>query len=199
MKIVLILVILGVAGYFGWKAIQTKPDAGVPSATVSETPINNNTDTQAQPSNTPANVQEVDNSGVSVAFTGFGPGKQHKGNFSDVRSNLSFDAQGSLGGTITIGVDSLTTDTEGVTKHLKTDAFFDVAKYPTATFKLTNLSDTEASGAFTIHGVTKTLSFPVTKTGTGYGTRFTFSLKDFGIDQTFANETVELSVFVPVK
>jgi polyisoprenoid-binding protein YceI len=217
MKNLLIVILVIALGYFGWKAIQTKPDPAVPTATVSDTTAPT-TPTEAVVTPEPAPSlagKAVDNANVTVSFKGFGPGKEHLGTISDVRSNLALSATGDLTGTITVGMDSLKTDTEAVTKHLKTNAFFDVVKYPTATFKLTNLTGMDAQGAqatgtFTIHGVTKTVVFPVKVvdpdpckslapqcTKVEYQTTFTLSLKDFGINQTFANETIELSVVVP--
>lgn len=211
MKTILIIVVILVAGYFTWKVIQTKPDSSTPQAVVvddsvagGQLPIgagSEATDTPAE-----GQIRSVSNDSVSVSFKGFGPGKEHSGTFSDVRSNLVFSPSGSLVGTVIVGMASLNTDTDGVTNHLKTDAFFDVAKYPTATFKLVNLvgqdaQSATASGSFTIHGVTKAISFPVTfsKDSNSYTAKFTLDMKNFGINQTFANETIELSVVVPLK
>ena len=85
--------------------------------------------------------------------------------------------------------------------HIKSADFFDVAKYPTAKFVLVSKNDTTLTGSMTIHGVTKTISFPVTYSDTelAYKSTFTLNMKEFGIDQKFANETIELSVTVPLK
>ncbi len=207
MKTILIIIVIAGLGYFGWQAIQTKPDTSVPQAIVSDTTVAEssktpNDTTFSKPSTTSGKT--VDNANVKVSFKGFGPGKLHNGSFSGINSKLSFDAKGDLSGTVIVDVDSLTTDTEGVTKHLKTDAFFDVAKYPNATFKLNSLvgldaQGAEASGLFTIHGVTKTVTFPVKSSANSFTATFNLNLKDFGINQTFANETIELSVVVPLK
>jgi polyisoprenoid-binding protein YceI len=201
MKKLLITLIILVAVYLGWNTIQPKPDMSVPEAVVSETVENTENNSE-----TPINNlgKTVDNANVKVSFKGFGPGKLHNGSFSGINSKFSFDTKGDLSGTVVVDVASLTTDTEGVTKHLKTDAFFDVAKYPTATFKLNSLvgldaQGAQASGLFTIHGVTKTVTFPVKSSSTGFIATFNLNLKDFGINQTFANETVEISVVVPIK
>lgn len=208
MKTFFIIVIIAVLGYFGWQQMQTQPDPATPTATVTDE-VSTTTDTSTS---TTASGKQVDNSKVTVAFTGFGPGKKHVGSFSDVRSDLKLDAKGDIAGSITVGVSSLSTDTEKVTEHLKTDDFFDTAKYPTATFTITNdLTASTCGGAnvrcaapylygnFTIHGVTKGVSFPVVRSADKYTATFTIDMKEFGIDQTFANETVELQVVVPIK
>jgi len=77
-----------------------------------------------------------------------------------------------------------------LTGHLKSPDFFDVAKFPTATFDVTELkkeSDTsyKVSGNFTLHGVTKNISFPATVSKSGDNVKiasdFNINRKDFGI------------------
>ena len=77
-------------------------------------------------------------------------------------------------------------------EHLKSPDFFDVAKFPTATFKSTEIKAGGDAGAthtvkgdLTMHGVTKRVSFPATlavkgKDVTGK-TEFSINRKDFGI------------------
>ncbi|MBP6857705.1 MAG: YceI family protein [Candidatus Pacebacteria bacterium] len=206
MKAILITIIVLVAGYFIWKTIQTKPDASLPTATVSDVPENENVNFQGDITKTMPAGQEIDNEKVTISFKGFGPGKEHTGDFSDVRSNLSYDASDNLTGTIIVGMDSLKANVDDVTKHLKTDAFFDVVKYPTAKFTLESVTGLDAQGAnatgtFTIHGVTKKVSFPISFSSAtrSYTAKFNIDMKEFGIDQTFANEVVEVSVVVPLK
>jgi polyisoprenoid-binding protein YceI len=60
----------------------------------------------------------------------------------------------------TIDAASINTDVEGRDKHLKSDAFFDVEKCPTLTFKSTGVSDVKGDraklkGDLTMHCVTK--------------------------------------------
>ena len=61
------------------------------------------------------------------------------------------------------------TDTPDLTKHLKTADFFDVAKYPEATFVSTAIKPGGEKGAshtvtdnLTLHGATKSITFPAT-------------------------------------
>jgi polyisoprenoid-binding protein YceI len=218
MKKILIIIVLGALGYFGWQAIQTKPDADVPKAVV-EIPT---TETQ-KTSDTPKEIpygddvnpgNKTNNSLVSVSFKGFGPGKVHNGSFSNVKSNLYLGDSGDIWGNITIDMNSFTTDNDKLTAHLKSKDFFDVTVYPKSVFTAKELIGMDAQGAqisgdITIKGITKKVSFPVKfKTHTAGPTEllayskswestFTLNMKDFGIDQKFANETVELSVVVP--
>lgn len=72
------------------------------------------------------------------------------------------------GGSFVIDMTSLVcTDTERVTAHLKNEDFFDVEKFPNATFVITQVDNANPkapviSGRLTIKGITKDLSFPAT-------------------------------------
>ena len=206
MKYILIILVLGAAGYFGWQALQTKPDPSTPQATVTDPATTDTSSTPTTPQESQGEsrgrVRPVDNENVVVSFRGFGPGKEHIGSFSNITSDLALDETGSMSGTITVGMDSMSTDTERLTSHLKSKDFFEVAKYPTATFTLTSISNGRATGSMTIRGIKKDVSFPITILESNpeqYAAKFTLNMKDFGINQTFANETIELSVVVPLK
>lgn len=219
MKTFFILIIIAVLSYFGWQAIQTKPDPATPAATVGDTTTDTPIDTAANPAagGTQEQTVVVVNDLVTISFKGFGPGKEHTGSFGKVTSTLSYK-DGAFSGSAVIDVNSLTTDNEKVTAHLKTADFFDTAKYPTTTFTPTKWDMTDAAqgkffmtGDLTLHGVKKAISFPVTYTEVtpaanvrmaytkSYKSTFTLNLKDFGISQAFANETIEVSIVVPVR
>jgi len=66
-----------------------------------------------------------------------------------------------------IAMVSVYTEISLLTKHLKQADFFDVPKYPRATFVSTHIERSSSpgnthiiTGDFTIHGITKSLSFP---------------------------------------
>lgn len=70
---------------------------------------------------------------------------------------------------VQIDADSLTSDTEKLTGHLKSPAFFDVKTHPTATFVSTEIKKGGDRGAthtitgnLTIKGITKAVTFPAT-------------------------------------
>ncbi len=67
---------------------------------------------------------------------------------------------------LTIQAASIDTAVEGRDKDLRSENFFDVAKYPTITFKSTKIvpkgNDTyDVTGDLTLHGVTRTITVPV--------------------------------------
>lgn len=198
MKYLIWIIVIVVVGFGAWKLIQTKPDANVPKAQVSENTINKAED-KTDSAQAPAQVfTTVDNTNVKVAFKGFGPGKVHNGMFSKVNSDLYF-VGGALAGSVGVDVSSLSTDTDQVTKHLNTKDFFDTATYKTAKFEIVSYKDNTLTGKMTIHGISKNISFPIKMEGNAYTADFTMSMKNFGINQKFANDEIELVVTVPVK
>ncbi len=196
MKTILIILAVLVIGCGVWYAIQTKPDANIPQAQVSDTVADQNE--EKEENTAPVSKTQVDNANVKVAFKGFGPGKVHDGSFGKVTSDMYFVGD-ALAGSISIDVASLSTDTEKLTTHLNSKDFFDTAKFKTASFKITGWNAGTVTGTMTIRGIAKTVSFPVAMSGDVYTADFTLNMKDFGINQKFANEEIELIVTVPVK
>ena len=103
--------------------------------------------------------------------------------------------------TVTMETDSLTTDDANLTKHLKTADFFDVAKFPQATFTSTEIKAGGESGAshtitgnLTLHGVTKSVTFPATISVTpdtaNVDANFSINRKDFGINYAGAQDNL---------
>ena len=102
---------------------------------------------------------------------------------------------------ITIKTDSITTDAADLTKHLKTADFFDVAKYPEATFISTAIKAGGERGAthtvtgnLTMHGVSKAITFPatinVTPDAATVESSFSINRKDFGINYAGAADNL---------
>ncbi|MTH98926.1 YceI family protein [Roseibium sp. RKSG952] len=99
----------------------------------------------------------------------------------------------------TIDTDSLDTFWPARDEHLKSSDFFDVAKFPQATFKSTKVEQVaekqlEVTGDMTIKGITKpvTLTVDVTAMGehpmakkpaAGFAVRTVLKRSDFGMDQ----------------
>jgi polyisoprenoid-binding protein YceI len=128
-----------------------------------------------------------------MEFVGSKVTGSHNGSFGDFVGQVDFNGTPEQSRvTITIKADSITTDTPDLTKHLKTADFFDVAKYPEATFVSTAIKaggDGGAShtvtGNLTLHGVTKSITFPatinVTPDAATVDSTFSINRKDFGI------------------
>ncbi|MEC5210969.1 polyisoprenoid-binding protein YceI [Psychrobacter sp. PL15] len=113
---------------------------------------------------------QLDNShtrvGFSVEHLGF---STTMGRFDDVDGTLNYDIKtpNKTQMNFVIGTDSINTAWAARDKHLKTDDFFDVAKYPTMTFKSTqvnfiNPQQAKVTGDFTLLGKTMPLTLNVT-------------------------------------
>ena len=98
------------------------------------------------------------------------------GRFSKFSGTIKVDAADLSKSSVEVIIEaaSINTDNEARDKHLKSADFFDVEKYPTITFKSTSVKEVakgklEVTGDFTMHGVTKRISFPITNAGTQAG------------------------------
>ena len=137
-----------------------------------------------------------------IEFVGSKVTGSHNGSFQKFSGEIHYTGDVTTSHvTITIETDSLTTDTPDLTKHLKTADFFDVAKYPQAKFESTAIKaggDKGAShtvtGNLTLHGVTKSITFPATIAATPdavtVDSTFTINRKDFGINYAGAADNL---------
>ena len=98
------------------------------------------------------------------------------GRFSKFSGTIKVDAADISKSSVEVSIDatSITTDNEARDKHLKSPDFFDVEKFPTLTFKSTAVKEVakgklEITGDFTMRGVTKRITFPITNAGTQPG------------------------------
>ena len=126
----------------------------------------------------------------TIGFVGSKVTGSHEGGFKTFAGQVSV-ADGALAG-IEVAIDMASTwsDNERLTGHLKSADFFDVAKFSESTFVLTSAAKGEGNqyrlaGNFTLHGVTKQISFPAT-VGTAEQTvtiqaEFAINRLDFGI------------------
>jgi polyisoprenoid-binding protein YceI len=85
-----------------------------------------------------------------------------RGAFTKVTGTVQLDSQDISKSSVEVTIDAASVDTRVADrdKDLRSDHFFDVAKYPTITFKSTKVEQVEpgklkVTGDLTIHGVTK--------------------------------------------
>ncbi|CAN5344908.1 hypothetical protein BH10ACI3_BH10ACI3_13540 [soil metagenome] len=112
------------------------------------------------------------NVGFSVPIAG---GLSHvTGKFGQFSVNLNYDETDITRSTVeaTIKADSISTGIAARDNHLKTPDFFDAAKFPDITFKSKKIEKKGKSlvltGDFSMHGVTKEISFPFVVVGNCY-------------------------------
>jgi polyisoprenoid-binding protein YceI len=135
-----------------------------------------------------------DQSSSKVEWIGSKVTGKHEGGFKAFTGTVSLvdGAPEKSSVTVDIDTDSLFSDAEKLVGHLKSPDFFDVAKFPKATFASTAVKAGGEKGAshtvtgnLTLHGVTKSVSFPATiktnPSGVDVDAEFAINRKDFGL------------------
>lgn len=130
--------------------------------------------TPAAPARASATEHLTISSAIStVGFTGAKVTGTHNGSFPTFTGTIDLDPAHIEGSRIAVDIDttSVTTDTPRLTTHLKSVDFFDVTRFPRATFTSTAIAAGGASGAthtitgnLVLHGVTRAITFPATVT-----------------------------------
>jgi polyisoprenoid-binding protein YceI len=170
--------------------IDNKPAAEVSEATAS-TPTTETTATPAA-GGTAANVVKEKS---KIEFVGAKVTRDHTGQFRNFDGSIEYANAQPSRISFDIDLSSVETDTERLTGHLKSPDFFDVAKYPKATFTSTSLTPApagaangathELKGTLDLHGVQKEVTIPVKAEQTADGVRatseFTINRHDWGI------------------
>ncbi|GAA60340.1 UPF0312 protein Pmen_0419 [Pseudoalteromonas sp. BSi20652] len=137
------------------------------------------------------------------------------GRFNTFDGTFSYDAKNPDASKIMVNIDTTSLDSNHAErdKHLRGKDFLNVDKFSTATFKSTSIkfSDEDSgnvTGDFTLHGVTKTITFEIDKVGEGKdpwgGYRVGFEgetslkLADYGIDYNLgpASTHVDIGLFI---
>jgi polyisoprenoid-binding protein YceI len=175
----------------------SNPADKVPAAAVSSS-TNAPADTKTE-----ANANAAKPAAAAEKFYTFGPDSgtiefigskvtgSHNGGFKNFAGEFKV-AGGKLAGAgnkVVIDTTSLWSDNDRLTGHLKSADFFDVSRFPTATFVSTAVDDAGAQstvrGNLTLHGVTKQISFPakiqVSEVGVNVVAEFSIIRTDFGI------------------
>jgi polyisoprenoid-binding protein YceI len=117
-----------------------------------------------------------------VKFLSEAPLETIKGSASGIKGSFSFDPQNieATQGEILIQVKTMNTGVALRDTHMSSEDWLDEAKYPSITFKIEKISDVKitstdagsgrgvaqgiAHGIFTLHGMSKAMSFPITLT-----------------------------------
>lgn len=195
----LLLLLVGCAAPVGeGKPQATISDAPAPAASAASTapaaPVEAPTSAAAPPL-APAGEGwvDVDLGRSRVMAVGAKITKQHELHFDRWSGKLQRTGTELSGVAVTIDMNSVRSDGDRLTNHLKSPDFFDVAVHPTATFvsekveaRAGETGQTHVvTGALTLRGVTKTLSFPATaKVEGGVATtraEFVINRHDFGV------------------
>jgi polyisoprenoid-binding protein YceI len=119
----------------------------------------------------------------TISFVGSKVTGSHEGGFKEFSGTIEVaDGKIAPASKITIQMDSLWSDNDRLTGHLKNADFFDVPTFPTAEFVVTSMNDSgELTGNLTMHGVTKSITFPsdVEIAGSSVSLKAEFDIKRF--------------------
>lgn len=96
------------------------------------------------------------------------------GRFNDINGSFSYDKDAIGASSISVSIDPASIDTnhEARDEHLRSGDYLDVKQYPEAGFVSTSIADLgmgklQITGDFTLHGVTREISFVAERTGEG--------------------------------
>jgi len=146
-----------------------------------------------------ADVYTIDGAHSDVNFKIRHLISQVNGRFVEFDGTVNVDFKNLDASSVTFSIDaaSIDTDNEDRDTHLRSADFFDVEKYPAITFKsskITKVGDNDyaVTGTFTMIGVSKEITLPVTYLGAvqdpwgntkaGYELSTTINRKDYGME-----------------
>ena len=165
------------------------PAANKQKATVANAQQESNA---AKPAGTETLVISSENSKVN--FVAAKVTRSHNGSFNEFEGKVELVPNNIPNSKVTIDIEtsSVVADDDQLTGHLKTPDFFDVAKFPKATFVSTKIEPAATggdaytvTGNFDLHGVKKSISFPATikvsPDSVAVDAEFAINRKDFGI------------------
>ena len=195
MKLLAILVL----GLSIFVAACEDPAANKAKATVNEPSVNKPANSAPAPA-TPATAPKGEALAISaenskVEFTGSKVTGKHDGGFKQFSGAIDLVNNKVEESSVYVDIDatSVFTDADKLTEHLKSGDFFEVEKFPKASFRSTKIEADTTKGAgnylvtgdLTLHGVTKSVSFPaeikISAEDVSVSSEFAINRKDFGI------------------
>ena len=162
-----------------------------PKAEVKDAPAAAETDKPAAPAAGETTLDVLADSSA-IGFVGAKLTGTHEGSFKKFTGSATLKDGKATSVNFEVDTTSVVTDAEKLTGHLKSADFFDVEKFPKASFASTKITEKaegdythEIEGTLDLHGKKKVVKFPAKVTvadGKASGvTEFTINRKDFGI------------------
>ena len=185
-----------------------------PAAEVSDTGATANAATTTESAPAPAGggaQTKVIKEKSKIEFVGAKVTRDHHGGFKNFDGSIEYAGNQPSQIHFDIDLTSVYTDTEKLTAHLKTPDFFDVARFPKATFTSTSLTPAPAGspggathmlkGNLDLHGVTKEVTIPVVAQQSAEGvhatSEFTINRHEWGISyKGMADDLVKDNVLI---
>ena len=145
-----------------------------------------------------------------IEFVGTKPNGKHDGGFKKFLGGIEATDKAVSKVSVEIDTNSLFSDNPKLTGHLKTPDFFDVVSHPKASFNSTSIKaeagkvETHTiTGDLTLHGVTKSISFPAridaTADSVNIASEFKISRYDFGMNYGKGKVDEQVTIKVAVK
>ena len=135
-----------------------------------------------------AQAAEIDPKASSFTWTASKiTGSTHTGQIAPISSALTLKGDVLVGGEIILDLKNFTvTDLQGkigqkFLRHIKSDDFFNVEKYPTSRLEVQSIDKGVATGRLQIMNTIKSVAFPIKKEGKTYLGTLTFDRTEFGI------------------
>ena len=147
---------------------------------------------------------------AKITFAGSSGDSSQAGHFEQISGSLNCptDNPEDISFQIDIDMNSIKTEFDLLTKHLKSDEFFDVEKFPTAKFKTSKITRDETSGDFnitgemTIHGVSNQLTVPakikLDENQVSIDAKFDIRQSEFGMNEESSEIVDEVPVTVTI-
>ncbi len=138
------------------------------------------------------------------------------GRFNKFDGHFSYDESNPSAAKIVVNIDPASIDTNHAdrNKHLRSDDFLDVEKFPTARFVSTSFTEkgngkAVIAGNLTMHGVTKMISIDVEHIGhgkdpwggyrRGFAGSTTLTLKDYNIKMDLGPASRQVELFLSIE
>ncbi len=135
------------------------------------------------------------------------------GRFNTFEGEFAFNDEDPAKSKVSVTIDTSSVDTNLAErdKHLRSDEFLDVKKYPEATFKsssieLTGEDSAVIKGDFTLHGVTREIEIKAKHIGAGkdpwggfrrgFEGRTSFALHDYDMTYNLGPASKEIEIFI---
>jgi polyisoprenoid-binding protein YceI len=165
-----------------------------PAANKSQANVASPTQESKSPKAGDAEILTITPENSKVEFVASKITASHDGSFKQFSGKIELVGNQLENSGVSIDIDtaSVVTSEDQLTTHLKTPDFFDVAKYPKATFVSTKIEPNKngnvthtVTGNFELHGVKKSISFPATiqlaADNVSVNAEFVINRKDFGL------------------
>jgi len=138
------------------------------------------------------------------------------GRFNTFEGSFDYDENNPSASKVSVEIDTASVDSNHAErdKHLRSDDFLDVSKYPKASFVSTSFQDkgdgkAALQGNLTLHGVTKPITIDVMHVGAGkdpwggfrrgFSGSTTLTLKDFGITKNLGPASAQVELILDVE